>query len=249
MKKTLFLAIAVTLMVCSCGTAKKASSSQTYERSTQVTSTTPYSANQPEQQIRVSSVAQQAIDDQGPVSIEMIDFGFGRSGDKAKALRDALKSAQNNIAIRLYRSISSVDKEFAEDITLGDKITTQTKRADMIVGIVDSKTATISYTTAPTFSRENGVYECQVEVKLMPELLHSITKDIYNSLSADDELKVRFNEQQFYDNVYKQELEAYRAANGNKQFYSKSILFLPYDSGSEGSVFTAFGTSMDAQTT
>lgn len=146
----------------------------------------------------------------------MIDFGFGRSGDKAKALRDALKSAQNNIAIRLYRSISSVDKEFAEDITLGDKITTQTKRADMIVGIVDSKTATISYTTAPTFSRENGVYECQVEVKLMPELLHSITKDIYNSLSADDELKVRFNEQQFYDNVYKQELEAYRAANGNK---------------------------------
>lgn len=164
----------------------------------------------------MSSVAQQAIDDQGPVSIEMIDFGFGRSGDKAKALRDALKSAQNNIAIRLYRSISSVDKEFAEDITLGDKITTQTKRADMIVGIVDSKTATISYTTAPTFSRENGVYECQVEVKLMPELLHSITKDIYNSLSADDELKVRFNEQQFYDNVYKQELEAYRAANGNK---------------------------------
>jgi len=146
----------------------------------------------------------------------MIDFGFGRSGDKSKALRDALKAAQNNIAIRLYRSISSVDKEFAEDITIGDKISTQTKRADMIVGIVDNKTATISYTTAPTFSRENGVYECQVEVKLMPELLQSITKEIYNSLSADDALKVKFDEQQFYENVYKQELEAYRAANGNK---------------------------------
>lgn len=212
----MFYAAMAALLVCSCGTAKKASSSQTYQRSSQVTSTTSSSANQPEQQIRVSNVAQKAIDNQGPVAIEMIDFGFGRSGDKAKALRDALKSAQNNIAIRLYRSISSVDKEFAEDITMGDKISTKTKRADMIVGIVDNKTATISYTTAPTFSRENGVYECQVEVKLMPELLQSITKEIYNSLSADDELKVRFDEQQFYDNVYKQELEAYRAANGKK---------------------------------
>ena len=217
MKKALVFAISATLVICSCGTAKKASTStQTYQRNTQVTSTTTSSKDQPEQQIRVSSVAQQAIDNQGPVSIEMIDFGFGRSGDKAKALRDALKSAQNNIAIRLYRSISSVDKEFAEDITLGDKITTKTKRADMIVGIVDNKTATISYTTAPVFSRENGVYECQVEVKLMPELLQSITKEVYNGLSADDELKVRFDEQQFYEEVYKQELEAYRKANGNK---------------------------------
>ena len=217
MKKALVFAISATLVICSCGTAKKASTStQTYQRNTQVTSTTTSSKDQPEQQIRVSSVAQQAIDNQGPVSIEMIDFGFGRSGDKAKALRDALKSAQNNIAIRLYRSISSVDKEFAEDITLGDKITTKTKRADMIVGIVDNKTATISYTTAPVFSRENGVYECQVEVKLMPELLQSITKEVYNGLSADDELKVRFDEQQFYEEVYKQELEAYRKATGNK---------------------------------
>ena len=217
MKKAIILAAVAALMVCSCGTAKKASSStQTYQKNTQVTSTTTSSQDQPEQKIRVSSVTQQAIDNQGPVSIEMIDFGFGRSGDKAKALRDALKSAQNNIAIRLYRSISSVDKEFAEDITLGDKITTKTKRADMIVGIVDNKTATISYTTAPVFSRENGVYECQVELKLMPELLQSITREVYKGLSADDELKVKFDEQQFYEEVYKQELEAYRASNGKQ---------------------------------
>ena len=216
MKRTILLSILVTLVFCACGTAKKTATTQTYQRSTHVNSTTSSSANQAKQPIRVSSIAQNAIDNQGPISIEMIDYGFGRSGDKAKALRDALKSAQNNIAIRLYRSISSVDKEFAEDITLGDKITTKTKRADMIVGIVDNKTATISYTTAPVFSRENGVYECQVEVKLMPELLQSITKEVYNGLSADDELKVRFDEQQFYEEVYKQELEAYRKANGNK---------------------------------
>ena len=215
MKKTIILAAVAALIVCSCGTTKKASiSTQTYQRNTTVSSATTSSANQPEQSIRVSSIAQNAIDNQGPVSIEMIEFGFGRSGDKAKALRDALKSAQNNIAIRLYRSISSVDKEFAEDITLGEKITTKTKRADMIVGIVDRKTATISYTTQPVYSGQRGDYECQVEVKLMPELLRSITKDIYNSLSDADELKVRFDEQQFYEEVYKQELEAYRAANG-----------------------------------
>lgn len=213
MKKTIILAAVAALVVCSCGTAKKASTStqSNYQRNTQVVSS---NANQQEHPIQVSSIAQDAINNQGPVSIEMIDFGFGRSGDKAKALRDALKSAQNNIVIKLYRSISSVDKEFAEDITLGEKITTKTKRADMIVGIVDRKTATISYTTQPVYSGQRGDYECQVEVKLMPELLRSITKDIYNSLSDADELKVRFDEQQFYEEVYKQELEAYRAANG-----------------------------------
>lgn len=214
MKTTMkFAAIAAAaLAICSCGTPKQATTSQAYQRNTQVTS----NANQPEHQIRVSNVAQQAIDNQGQVAIEMIDFGFGRSGDKAKALRDALKSAQNNIAVRLYRTISSVDTDFAEDVTLGDKITTKTKRSEMIVGIVDRKTATISYTTAPLFSRENGIYECQVEVKLMPELLQSITKEIYNSLPDNDELKVKFDEQQYYTEVYTKELEAYRAANGNK---------------------------------
>ena len=217
MKKLFIYSVLVTCVLCSCGTAKQTSnSSQSYQRNTQVQVTTVSKGNQPEQKIRVSDLAQQAIDNQAPVSIEMIDFGFGRSGDKAKALRDALKSAQNNIAIRLYRSISSVDKEFAQDITLGNKITSKTDRSDMIIGIVDNKTATISYTSAPVFSRENGIYECQVEVKLTPEVLKSITTEIYNNLSSDDELKVKFDEQQFYDDVYKKELEAYRAANGNK---------------------------------
>lgn len=217
MKKSILFAAMAAMFLCSCGTSKKVSSTQTYQKDTQVVSSTESSVNQQAQGIAISSVAQQAIDNQGPVSIEMIDFGFARSSDRAKAIRDALKSAQNNIAIRLYRSISAVDKEFAEDITLGDKISTETKRADMIIGVVDRKTATISYTSKPELKPlGDGTYDCQVEVKLVPELLQSITKEIYNSLSQNDELKVRFDEQQFYDSVYKQELDSYRSANGTK---------------------------------
>lgn len=218
MKKSILFAAMAAMFLCSCGTSKKMSSTQTYQKDTQVVSSTESSVNQQAQGIAISSIAQQAIDNQGPVSIEMIDWGVARSGDRAKAIRDALKSAQNNIAIRIYRSISIVDKEFAEDITLGDKISTKTDRADMIVGVVDRKTATISYISKPEITPhgDGTSYDCQVEVKLAPELLQSITKEIYNSLSQDDELKVRFDEQQFYESVYKQELEAYRSANGTK---------------------------------
>lgn len=218
--------IAVVVSISSCGAAKKTvtnqvaqnyQTSQTYQKNTEVSSSAQSTTNIPEQQMKVSKAAQNAIDSQGPVSIDMIDFGFGRSGDRAKALRDALKSAQNNIAIRLYRTLSAVDKEFAEDITLGDKITSKTKRSDMIIGVIDRKTATISYTSAPTFSRENGVYEYQVEVKLTPTLLQSITKEIYNSLPDKDELKVKSDEKEFYDEVYTKVIDDYRTTNGNNK--------------------------------
>ena len=209
------MAIATMFMLSSCGASRKSTvslqSSQNWQQITQVDASQAGT-----QQVTVSDVAKQAYDNQAPVSVEMLDYGFGRSGDKAKAMRDALKSAQNNIALRLYRSISSVDTEFAEDISKGENMVTKTKRSDMIVGIVDNKTATISYTRPPIFTRENGVYECEVEVKLTPELLQSITKEIHNSLPADDEMKVKFDEQQYYNDVYQKMLEDYRTRSSKQ---------------------------------
>lgn len=216
MKKTMFfVAIATMFMLSSCGASRKSTvslqSSQNWQQITQVDASQAGT-----QQVTVSDVAKQAYDNQAPVSVEMLDYGFARSGDKAKAMRDALKSAQNNIALRLYRSISSVDTEFAEDISKGENMVTKSKRSDMIVGIVDNKTATISYTRPPIFTRENGVYECEVEVKLTPELLQSITKEIHNSLPADDEMKVKFDEQQYYNDVYQKMLEDYRTRSSKQ---------------------------------
>ena len=216
MKKSMFfVAIATMFMLSSCGASRKSTvsyqSSQNWQQITQVDASQAGT-----QQVTVSDVAKQAYDNQAPVSVEMLDYGFSRSGDKAKAMRDALKSAQNNIALRLYRSISSVDTEFAEDISMGENMVTKTKRSDMIVGIVDNKTATISYTRPPIFTRENGVYECEVEVKLTPELLQSITKEIHNSLPADDEMKVKFDEQQYYNDVYQKMLEDYRTRSSKQ---------------------------------
>ena len=177
MKKIfVFAVITAAMSLVSCGATKQATnnSNQTWQQTTQVNNK---SSEQP-QTINLSSAAQAAFDNQGSINVEMIDFGFGRSGDRAKALRDALKSAQNNIAIRIYRTLSIVDKEFAEDITIGDKISSKTQRSDMIIGIVDRKTATISYSKAPEYSRTDNIWEYSVEVKLTPELLKSISSEI-----------------------------------------------------------------------
>lgn len=225
MKQNIIFA-AMALIICSCGSSRGVSSSnQTYQRDTQVNNytapapaqTTAAQANQPRQAVQASAVARQAIDNQAPTTIDMIEWGFGRSGDRARAQRNALRSAQNNIAVRLYRTMTIVDTEFGEDIEIGDNINTSSHRAEMIVGVIDRKTATISYTKEPVFSRVNGVWECEVEVKLSPETLRTITHDIYNSLSSDDELRVRFNEQQFYDNVYTTQLNAYRESQNARQ--------------------------------
>lgn len=220
MRKNIIIVAIATFFVCSCGSSKKATTTtQSYQKSTEITSTTQGSSsiNQPARPIDVSPVAQQAIDNQAPVAIEMLEWGYGKSGDRARAGRLAIEDAQNKIVIKLYRSISSVDQEFGEDITIGEKITTKTKRADMIIGIVDKKRASISNTKQPTVGRENGIYEVEVEVKLTPELLNSITSEIYNNLSSEDELKVKFDEQQFFENVYKAQLDAYRAEQNEKK--------------------------------
>ncbi|MBR2116600.1 MAG: hypothetical protein IJ942_06240 [Alistipes sp.] len=209
MKKIfVFAVITAAMSLVSCGATKQATnnSNQTWQQTTQVNNK---SSEQP-QTINLSSAAQAAFDNQGSINVEMIDFGFGRSGDRAKALRDALKSAQNNIAIRIYRTLSIVDKEFAEDITIGDKISSKTQRSDMIIGIVDRKTATISYSKAPEYSRTDNIWEYSVEVKLTPELLKSISSEIYNSLSSNDELKVKFDAQKFEEEVYNKQLEEFR---------------------------------------
>lgn len=206
MKKFLFyVALTATAVgFVSCGTSKSIAANSSSRYSEEV--------NNEDINLNLSKTVQNAFDNQAAVSVEMIDFGFGRSGDKAKALRDALKSAQNNIAIRLYRSVSIVDKEFAEDIVLGENITSKSKKSDMIIGIVDRKVSTISYTKAPVFRKDKNIWECDVEVKLSPEVLKSITDEIFNSVSEDDEIKLRYDESKFYEDVYSKQQEEYRNA-------------------------------------
>lgn len=202
-----FVAIATTVVAfVSCGTTKEVQTN-TYPNYRQ-----DVSKKGEEVHLELSKTAQEAFDNQEAVSIEMLDFGFGRSGDKAKALRDALKSAQNNIAIRIYRAVTYVDKEFAQDIVLGDKITSKSDKADMIIGVVDRKVVSISYTKAPVFRKDKNIWECDVEVKLVPELLNSMTKEIYDSLSDDDEMKVKFSEKEFEEEVFNKVLDEYRKA-------------------------------------
>ena len=202
MKKSIVMAAIAALALTSCGTT----------RNVYVGGHSGAAAPEQKNELQLSNAVEAAFANQGELSIDLIEFGFGTSDDKAKAQRDALRAAQNNIALRLYRSISMVDTDYGNDITANGKSATQTKRTEMITGVVDNKVATIRYASKPVFVRtEDGLnWECQVEVVLQPALVESITKEIYEGLSSDDELKVRFDEQKFYEDTYKSLLEDYR---------------------------------------
>lgn len=208
MKKTILMAAIAALVLTSCGTTRTA----------YVVGNSGAAAPEQKNELQLSNAVEAAFANQTEISVDLIEWGFGISGDKAKAQRDALRAAQNNIALRLYRSISMVDTDYGNDIATNGKSATQTKRTEMITGVVDNKVATIRYASKPVFERtEDGLnWECQVEVVLQPALLESIAKDIYEGLSSDDELKVRFDEHQFATQVYMKALEEYRKNNPQK---------------------------------
>lgn len=188
-------AVAATLLFTACSSSKQ----------------TTYTPSQPTQQntqvksFESTPVAPEAFAD------GMIDFGFGKSYDKSKAYRDALRSAQLNAATRLYRSISAVDTEFGQDITNGKKNETMTKRTERAVGIIDDKVVTIRNTQAPKFTQDaSGVYECEVQIVVSPQLVKEVAKSIYSSLPSEDAIKVKYEEHKFVEEVYNKELEDYR---------------------------------------
>ena len=69
----------------------------------------------------------------------LFDYGYSRSSNKGKAYTDALRNAQQNIATRLYRVVSAVDTDFAQDTENGAKLQSLSERSSRFVGIIDEK--------------------------------------------------------------------------------------------------------------
>ena len=155
------------------------------------------------------------ISEQGYDQTGFLDYGFARSYNKGKAYRDALRDAQTNIATRLYRSLSSVDTPFAQDTESGTNLKSISNRTERMVGVIDNAVVNIRNTKEPKFNiGADGIYECEVEVFMDNSMAKQIAKQVYNSLSSEDELRVKFEEQKFID-VYNQELEKYRNSKKN----------------------------------
>lgn len=199
MKKMMIMAfLAVpTLLFASCKTAKPTGTSTTV-RST----------------IHVQYVPQDVLDDK--FQDGLVDYGYGRSGNKGKAYRDALRSAQLAAATRLYNTLSAVATDFNEDIDLGKKSQYMSKRTERAVNIIDNKVVTIRNSKEPEYSHdEEGVWECDVEIMIDYSLAKRVAKEIYNAMPEDDSLRVKFEEKEFIEE-YEKQLRDFRNQKGGK---------------------------------
>ena len=193
MKKYVFMTFttAAAVMLISCS-----ASASTYSQHEQW--------NTQQQQPQSHSYAASSKFDSG-----LIDYGFGRSGDKGKAYRDALRNAQHNAATRLYRVLSGVDTDFGQDIAMGENMQSISKRSERFIGIIDSKVVSIRNNKEPKFEHNKGIWSCEVEIIIDNSLADAVAQSIYNSLPKDDALRVKFEEQQFIEE-FEKEMEAYR---------------------------------------
>lgn len=187
MKNTsVFIALtAVVMLMSSCGTSKKTT--------TEVVENGRYA---------------------GTYDSRLTEIGFGKSYSKSQAYRNALKDAQQNIAVRLYRVLSSVDTDFAQDTENGASLQSMGKRSERFVGVIDDKVVSIHNVSEPVFSKDaSGVYECEVKVVMDNSLVADVAKALYSSMSDDDALRVKFEEQQFIKE-YEKQMKEFRERNG-----------------------------------
>ena len=200
MKKILFAVLSLGLMglVASCGSSKKA---QHYN--------VPYS--QPE--YPASSKAM-SCEDQVFVPNLIRGYGIARSYDKGKAMTDAIKRGQTQIGVNLYRTFSLVDKEFGEDLESNKSIKSMGKRSQTVIGVIDNASIQTTVVCSETTQDEAGVWTYEVCVEMNQSLKDLGTK-INNELGKQQELEVRFNEQEF-DKVYNSALEEYRKQREKK---------------------------------
>lgn len=192
MKKILFL-IAV-LAVVSCGSPKTVTTTTT----TTTTSTQTFDASKYES--------------------GLLDYGYAKSYNKGKAYTDALRNAQQNIATRLYRVVSAVDTDFAQDTENGAKLQSLSERSSRFVGIIDEKVVTVKLASEPKFTRNSdGVFECEVEVVMDNSLVAEIQSALSQAAMTEDEsVRVKFEENKFKE-VYEKELADFRNRKQNQQ--------------------------------
>lgn len=185
-KNLLFATVVVAMIVTSCGTSKK---------------TTVVSNN---------SIPTPSITAPAEVYVGETERGYGKSFNKGQAYTIALRNAQENMATRLYRSISSLDKVYNRNTQSGAQLSSVSNREDEMLGIIDDKVVSISLMKDPVYTKdEQGAWDCEVQVFLDSKVVAETAKKIYNTLSDDDVLRVKFEEQQFMDEFEKQ-LKEYR---------------------------------------
>lgn len=141
-------------------------------------------------------------------------YGIARSYDKGKAMTDAIKRGQTQIGVNLYRTFSLVDKEFGEDLESNKSIKSMGKRSQTVIGVIDNASIQTTVVCSEKTQDEAGVWTYEVCVEMNQSLKDLGTK-INNELGKQQELEVRFNEQEF-DKVYNSALEEYRKQREKK---------------------------------
>lgn len=141
----------------------------------------------------------------------LFDYGYARSHNKGKAYTDALRNAQQNIATRLYRVVSAVDTDFAQDTENGAKLQSLSERSSRFVGIIDEKVVTVKLAGEPKFNKtSDGIFECEVEVIMDNALVAEVQAALSQAAMTEDEsVRVKFEENKFRE-VYEKELADFR---------------------------------------
>lgn len=196
MKKNLFAILSVFLMglITSCGSSKKAQQ---------------YSEVYPQQEHpTVNPKVSTSCEDQVFVPNVVRGYGIARSYDKGRAMTDAIKRAQTQIGVNLYRTFTSVDKDFGQDLESNKDIKSMGKRSQTIIGVIDNVSVQTSVICSEKRQDETGVWTYEVCVEMNQSLKNLATK-VNNELSKQQEFEIRSSEEDF-DKVYNSALEEFR---------------------------------------
>jgi len=189
MKKFLLFSAVTALMLAltSCGSKKVAQADEYYDNPKQRTVRPTRVA---QQESRVEAAAKQYVNG------KLRAFASSKDYDKTDARRDAIRSAQVELAMLIENGISQTVKEFRKKATANKKMMTEKEIEDHVESFVIQVIQNTRVVDSQAYDVSDGTVEYEVCVEI-PSPVDNVIGEIGDNLSREGVLAVDYDKHQF----------------------------------------------------
>ena len=214
MKRTSFFLVIAFLLVCSCGTSKKASNNSSYNsqlqssQSAQTTQTTQTANPTPARKARATEPCIALSEEK-----DFAAWGVAQSYNEKVALNEASRNAREELAKMMSVAIEGAAEDYLKNTSINKKSTAETLSEEISTQFYSECVKNSKRIKTSIYDLEDGqiqIYVCY-EIKAGFDVLEKAAEVVDNTLTRDQVLEVEFDRERFKDSM-KEGLREYKEA-------------------------------------
>ena len=212
MKKTLIFAAVAALVICSCGTAKKAANNSSYNSQLQnsqpaQTAQTPQNANPtPARTLRATEPCIALSEEK-----DFAAWGVAQSYNEKVAVNEASRNAREELAKMMSVAVEGAAEDYLKNTSVNKKSTAATLSEEISTQFYSECVKNSKRIKTSVYDLDDGqiqVYVCY-EIRAGFDVLEKAAEVVDNTLTRDQVLEVEFDRERFKDSM-KEGLREYK---------------------------------------